>query len=55
MIISWRNAFKLGIVQIVATPRSAPISQKATEIREALAGVSLSVTQQINSTENLKN
>ncbi|HHT0594538.1 TPA: DotI/IcmL family type IV secretion protein [Legionella anisa] len=54
MIISWRNAFKLGIVQIVATPRSAPISQKTTEIREALAGVSLSVAQQINSTENLK-
>ncbi|MCE0722567.1 MULTISPECIES: DotI/IcmL family type IV secretion protein [Legionella] len=54
MIISWRNAFKLGIVQIVATPRAAPISQKATAIREALEGVSLSVTHQINSAENLK-
>lgn len=54
LIISWRNAFKLGIVQIVATPRAAPLSQKAAAIKEALGAVSLSVTQQINSAENLK-
>ncbi|KTD42236.1 DotI/IcmL family type IV secretion protein [Legionella parisiensis] len=54
LIISWRNAFKLGIVQIVATPRRAALSQKAAAIKEALGAVSLSVTHQISSAENLK-
>ncbi|KTD72846.1 DotI/IcmL family type IV secretion protein [Legionella tucsonensis] len=52
--ISWRNAFKLGIAQIIATPRFPPLSQKTITIREAIKSASLSVTHQINNMENLK-
>ncbi|MCW8397736.1 DotI/IcmL family type IV secretion protein [Legionella sp. PATHC038] len=54
IIISWRNPFKLGIAQIVATPRATPLSQKAITIREAMKGFSLSVTQQMDNVENLQ-
>ncbi|VEB36915.1 DotI/IcmL family type IV secretion protein [Legionella cherrii] len=54
IVISWRNAFKLGIAQIVATPRAAPLSQKAITIREAMKGFSLSVTQQMDNVENIQ-
>lgn len=52
--ISWRNAFKLGITQIIATPRFPPLSQKTITIREAIKSASLSVTHQINNMETLK-
>ncbi|WP_454783374.1 DotI/IcmL family type IV secretion protein [Legionella sp. WA2022007384] len=54
IIISWRNAFKLGIVQMITTPRSASISIKATSLREALKSLSLGVSDQINNVENLQ-
>ncbi|CAM2994026.1 IcmL-like protein [Legionella steigerwaltii] len=54
IIISWRNAFKLGIVQMVATPRSASLSQKAISMREAMKGLSFSVAEQINKAESLQ-
>ncbi|QMT59140.1 DotI/IcmL family type IV secretion protein [Legionella sp. PC997] len=54
IIISWRNAFKLGIVQMITTPRSASISIKASSLREAMRSLSWGVTDQINTLENLK-
>ncbi|MBN9227767.1 MULTISPECIES: DotI/IcmL family type IV secretion protein [Legionella] len=52
--ISWRNAFKLGIVQMITTPRLPALSQKAITVREALNSVALSVTHQINNVDNLQ-
>ena len=54
IIISWRNAFKLGIVQMITTPRIATLSLKRSTTRDALESISLSVTTQINNAENLK-
>ena len=39
LTIGWKNAFGLGITQMIATPRSAPLSQKATKLRDALQSV----------------
>jgi hypothetical protein len=39
LTIGWRNALGLGITQMIATPRSAPLSQKATKLRDALQSV----------------
>ncbi len=39
LTIGWKNAFGLGITQMIATPRSAPLSQKATTLRDALQSI----------------
>ncbi|MCL9682775.1 DotI/IcmL family type IV secretion protein [Legionella maioricensis] len=39
LIIGWKNAFGLGITQMIATPRSAPLSQKAATLKDALQSV----------------
>lgn len=54
LIISWKNAFQLGIVQMVATPRSSPLSMQAITVREAVRSISLSAIEQINNAEHLQ-
>lgn len=47
-MISWRNAFKLGIVQMVTTPRAASISLNEALRREALNNILMGIIYQMN-------
>lgn len=39
LTIGWKNAYGLGITQMIATPRSAPLSQKVTTLSDALQSI----------------
>ncbi|BCA96340.1 hypothetical protein TUM19329_27010 [Legionella antarctica] len=39
LTIGWKNAFALGITQMIATPRTAPLAHKASTLRDALQSI----------------
>ncbi|WP_241480370.1 DotI/IcmL family type IV secretion protein [Legionella norrlandica] len=41
LVIGWKNTDSLGIVQMIATPRLAPLSQKITPVNEAIKSVAV--------------